>query len=152
MDGERYVKSPGIERRFLESLPITDVPATYVVFKNLGQVNKTEVPEVIVFLANADQLSALTVMAHYERGSGPAVVAPFGAGCHTLFLFPFAEKSADKPRAVIGMTDISARKYLDKDLLSFAVTYGMFLEMENNVKESFLQKTCLKVLARNRKS
>jgi hypothetical protein len=29
---------------------------------------------------------------------------------------------------------------VDKDLLSFAVPYKMFLEMENNVEGSFLEK------------
>lgn len=38
------------------------------------------------------------------------------------------------------MTDISARPYIDADLLSFSVPYAMFREMESNVPDSFLDK------------
>lgn len=36
--------------------------------------------------------------------------------------------------------DISARKQVDKDILSFSVPYKMFVEMENNAEESFLAR------------
>jgi hypothetical protein len=48
------------------------------------------------------------------------------------------------PRAVIGLTDISARFYLrkilGKDILSFTVPRSLFEEMEGNVSESFLTR------------
>jgi Uncharacterized protein conserved in archaea len=150
--GERYYKTPELAKKFIDSLPMTDVPTEYVLFKPLEQVDGNETPEDIVFLANPDQLSALIVLANYDREAGETetVIAPFAAGCHSVCILPFAQAKKEHPSAIIGMTDISARKYIDKDLLSFAVPYQMFLQMENNVEGSFLQgATWARVLERN---
>ncbi|MGB9846905.1 MAG: DUF169 domain-containing protein [Desulfotomaculales bacterium] len=138
--GEGYFKSPEAAKKFVDALPYTEVPAPYIVFKPLTQVSEEEKPEVVVFLANSDQLAALAVLANYDRGGEQSVIVPFGAGCHTIFLFPYREARSERPRAVVGLIDISARKHVDKDLLSFAVPYKMFLEMESNVEGSFLEK------------
>ncbi|WP_018086219.1 DUF169 domain-containing protein [Desulfurispora thermophila] len=149
--GEGYVKTPELARKFVNQLPIVDVPTQYVVFKPLDKVGENEKPEVVVFLVNPDQLSALVVLANYERQDNENVIAPFGAGCHNVGIIPFREARAAKPRAVIGLTDISVRKQFEKDILSFTVPYSMYLEMEGNVEGSFLEKEVWqKVLERNR--
>lgn len=149
--GEGYFKNPQIAKKMLYSLPMVDVPTEYVVFKPLGEVKEGETPKVVVFLANPDQLSALVVLANYARETNYNVVAPFGAGCHSVCILPYKEDESDNPRAVIGLTDISARKCVDKDILSFSVPYKMFLEMESNVEGSFLEKhEWLRILERNR--
>lgn len=150
--GEGYLKNPELAKKFIDSLPMTDVPTEYIVFKPLENFAEGETPKVVVFLVNPDQLSALVVLANYERDHNLNVIAPFGAGCHTTCIIPYNEEQADKPRAVIGMFDISARKCVDKDILSFAVPYKMFVEMEGNVAGSFLEKhEWHRVLERNRK-
>jgi uncharacterized protein (DUF169 family) len=149
--GEGYVKNPELAAKFVNSLPMTDVPAEFVVFKPIEQVAENEEPRVIVFLVNPDQLSALVVLAHYAREANFNVVAPFGAGCHSTCIIPYRECDAERPRAIIGLTDISARKHVEKDILSFTVPYKMYREMESNVPGSFLEKeTWLKVLERNK--
>ncbi|TLU57705.1 MAG: hypothetical protein FDX18_07050, partial [Chlorobium sp.] len=50
------------------------------------------------------------------------------------------ESESDTPRAVVGLTDITVRNKFAKELLSFAIPYRLFLEMESNVEGSFLQK------------
>lgn len=66
------------------------------------------------------------------------------------FLFPLNEGKSDNPRGVIGLIDVSARKHVEKDILSFSVPFKMFLEMEDNVEESFLtREEWLKVKERN---
>ena len=150
-EGEGYFRSPEIAKKFVDALPMTEVPAPYVVFKPLDQLTGEETPEVVIFLANVDQLCALCVLTNYDRGAGQSVIVPFGAGCHTLGIIPYAEAKSDQPRAVIGLTDISARRHVDKDLLSFAVPFPMFKQMEENVAGSFLEKeTWRKVLERNK--
>jgi uncharacterized protein (DUF169 family) len=147
--GEGYKKSPELAASFREWLPMDEVPGRFVIFKPLAAVTDGEEPVVVVFYATADQLSALVVLANYGRPGSENVIIPFAAGCHTAFLIPWHEGKQPRPRAVVGMTDISARPVIDADLVSFAVPAAMFREMEANVPGSFLDKEAwAKVAAR----
>jgi uncharacterized protein (DUF169 family) len=137
-EGERFFKSPEQVRAWLGTIPFTDVPCTYVVLKPLAQTSHDDQPALVVFLVNPDQLSALVVMADYERGTGDGVVARFGGACQSI-LFGYAEARRDRPRGVIGFFDIAQRMHVGRDVLSFTVPYPLFLEMEANVEGSFLE-------------
>jgi len=151
LEGERYLRSPELVERFVEELPITDVPAEYVLFKPLKDVD-AEAENVVVatFPVNADQLSALVVLANYARPGIENVSVPFGAGCQTIGVLPYREARSERPRAVVGLTDLSARKYarklLGKDLLTFSMPWKLFLDMEEQVEGSFLQRDTWKSL------
>ena len=138
--GEAYKQTPAFAKSFADALPYYDVPSEYVIFKPLEQVLPDEQPAVIIFLATPDQISALVTLANYGRHGGDNVIVPWGAGCHSIGIMPLQEGRSEKPRAVIGLTDVSARKQVDKDILSFSVPYSMFLEMESHVPESFLAR------------
>ncbi|HKK43350.1 MAG TPA: DUF169 domain-containing protein [Bacteroidales bacterium] len=138
LEGERFYRDPGTARKWVDSLPITDVPAMYVVFKPWEQVTELDEPELIVFFANADQLSALVVMADFNRGTNQSVIAPFGAACQPI-LFGFAEAKRENPRGVIGFFDISKRSIVDRETLTFTAPFKLFREMENSVDDSFLR-------------
>lgn len=138
-EGEAYKKTPEVAKAFFDQLPITDIPFNYVIFKPLSQVTAQDNPQLVVFYATPDQLSALVVLANYDRTTS-AVSIPFGAGCQTTCLIPFHESQQDVPHAIVGTTDISARPYVDPDILTFTVPYKMFTEMESNVAGSFLEK------------
>jgi uncharacterized protein (DUF169 family) len=140
-EGEGYRKTVELARQAIAEVPFTNTPYTYVVFKPLEQVNPaTETPRLVVFLANPDQLSALVVLANYGRPGSNNVTIPVAAGCQTICLLPDQESRSDHPRAVVGITDISARPRVDADLLSFTVPFKLFLEMEADVPGSFLEK------------
>ena len=49
-----------------------------------------------------------------------------------------AEGKTDRPRAILGMFDVSARPYVPADTLSFAVPMAKFQRMIDNMEESFL--------------
>ena len=141
--GERYFKNPALVERFIQSLPITDIPARHVVFAPLEDVDPGAAPQTVVMFANPDQLSALVVLANYGRGDNENVIIPYAAGCQTVGIYPYREAAAENQRAVVGLTDISARVYirnqLGGDLMTFAMPWRMFLEMEENVPGSFLE-------------
>ncbi len=138
-EGEAYVKTPELARKFIDSLPMKEVDSEYIAFKPLEKVESFEKPEMVIFFANPDQISALVILANYGRESNESVVSFFGAGCHSI-IYGYAEAEKEVPRAILGFFDISARKYVDKDLLSFTVPVKMYEEMEANVEGSFLER------------
>jgi uncharacterized protein (DUF169 family) len=90
--GERYVKSPELVEKFIQSLPLTEIPATYVVFRPISDIDPArEKPQTIIFFVNPDQLSALTVLANYGRGDNENVIIPYAAGCQTIGIYPYRE-------------------------------------------------------------
>jgi uncharacterized protein (DUF169 family) len=137
-EGERFYKTPELARKWVDSLPITDIPTEYVVFKPWEQLTQTDKPQMIVFFVNADQLSALVVMADYNRGTNQSITAPFGAACQSI-LFGYAEAKKENPRSVIGLFDISKRSIVDREILTLTVPFSMFQDMEDSVEGSFLE-------------
>ena len=143
--GEAYKKSPELVKDFVEALPIMDIPAKYVVMKPLSEVDPArETPENVTLMAAPDQLAALVVLANYGRRGLNNVTIPFGAGCQSMGIMAYAEAKAEYPRAVVGLIDISARKFLKSqvghDYFSFTMPWRLYLEMEANVAESFLNR------------
>lgn len=155
LHGERYIKTPKQVEKFMECLPIMEIPTNYIVFKPLQDVNLlTEKPQTVIFFVNPDQLSALTILANYGRGSNENVIIPYAAGCQTIGIYPYREATSENPRAVVGLTDITARVYIRKqlgdNLMSFAVPLSLYEEMEQNVSGSFLERHSWKDLVDGR--
>ncbi len=146
LHGERYVKSPMLVKKFIKNLPIIDIPEPYVVFQPLDNVNtRKEKLQTIIFFVNPDQLSALIVLANYGCGDNENVIIPYAAGCQTIGIYPYREAKSKRPRAVVGLTDLSARVYVrkqlgDANLMTFAAPFELFEEMEQNVPGSFLER------------
>lgn len=138
-EGEAYIKTPELAKKFVDNLPMRDVETDYIVFKPLQEIGENEKPEMVIFIVNPDQLSALVVLANYGRDNFHSVMAPFGAGCQTI-IHGYSENEKDAPKAIMGFFDISARKFIDKNLLSFTIPYKMYEEMNENVKDSFLER------------
>ena len=118
----------------------------------IGPLKPDQYPylKTITFFVNPDQLSALAIGAEYNRSpeDPPGVNAPFGSGCMQLAgLF----KDLSRPSAIIGMTDIAARKFIPVNLLAFTVTRSMFENLCSLDEKSFLFKTFWKELKLSRK-
>lgn len=140
--GEHYRKSPAVVRKFVETLPMMQPSAKYLIFKPLAQVAPDERPEVVVFIVNPDQLSALMLLANYESEDSMNAIIPQAAGCQSIGIFTFREARSKRPRAVVGLNDPSARlmlRSLGRDVLTFSVPMALFEQMEINAPGCFLE-------------
>ncbi len=105
----------------------------------------------VTFFVNPDQLSALVVAANYHANpkDGNPVEVPFGSGCmQLLHLLP----ANDKPKAILGATDLAMRRYLPRNLMAFTVNAKMFDQLCSIDQHSFLTKPFLNDLLEFRKS
>ncbi|MGC4115010.1 MAG: DUF169 domain-containing protein [Myxococcales bacterium] len=147
--GEGYRKDPAAVVRFIAALPIREIPTRFVVFKPLEEVKEGERALGVVFLANPDQLSALTILANYEDGESENVILPHAAGCQSIGIYLYREAEDARQRAVAGLNDLSARKTmrrLGKDLMTFAVPMKRLAQMESAVPGSFVERDAWKDL------
>jgi uncharacterized protein (DUF169 family) len=151
--GERYVRDPECTKKFLQTLPIRDVPTKYIVVKPLEQTDseKDDIKSV-TFFVEPDALSALVVLANYAQPELENVAIPWAAACQVLGILGYRELEREHPRALVGLTDISARRSvrssLGKHVLSFTAPWPLFLEMEKHAKGSFLERKTWRSLHR----
>lgn len=144
-EGERFLKSPAVVRKFLKNLPVYDAKDRYIVMKPVHEVEDGEEVKSVVFVANADQIAALSTLANYGTANvrDGIIVAAAAAGCQAMGVCTYAEGESSAPRAVVGLTDLSARQAvrttLGKDVLTFSVPFALYREMEQNVSGSFLE-------------
>ncbi len=137
-EGERYKKTPEIVRDMLNVSPTFTAPARFIVFKRFDLLEERDDPAAVVFFATPDVLSGLFTLANFDEIEANGVFCPFSAGCGSIVQYPFLENSSERPRAVLGMFDVSARPYVPKDTLTFVVPMKKFLRMAANMEESFL--------------
>jgi len=138
LEGERYKKTPELVERSIAATPPLLAEGKYLVFKPWTAVEPAETPRVVIFFAVPDVLSGLFTLANFRRASEEGVICPFAAGCGSIIGLPLAEARTANPRAVLGMFDPSARPHVESDVLTFAVPWARFLEMNEDMDESFL--------------
>jgi uncharacterized protein (DUF169 family) len=138
LEGERYKKSPGLVKEIMKDMPEFRAPGRFIVFKRWDMLEEKDEPDVVIFFAQPDVLSGLFTLANFDEAEPDAVFAPFAAGCGSLVRYPYLEKVSERPRAVLGMFDVSARPFVSKDTLSFSVPMVKFMRMVENMEESFL--------------
>ena len=138
LEGERYKKSPEIVFEMMKNAPVFIAPKQFIVFKRWDGLEDNDSPEAVIFFARPDVLSGLFTLSGFDEADPYAVMAPFSAGCGSIVQYPCLEQAKERPRAVLGMFDVSARPWVQKDVLTFAVPMRRFTRMIENMKESFL--------------
>jgi hypothetical protein len=138
LEGERYKKTPDLVQELLRAVPNFVAPAKYVLFKRWDVLKEEDEPQVVIFFAPPDVLSGLFTLANFDEPTNEAVFCPMGAGCGTIVQYPLVECKSERPRAVLGMFDVSARPDVEPSVLTFSVPMQKFERMVDNMDESFL--------------
>ncbi|MCJ7813532.1 DUF169 domain-containing protein [bacterium] len=138
MEGERYKKSPELVKELMKRHVPFKAPGRFLVFKRWDQCSENENPSAVLFFATPDILSGLFTLANYDTADRHGVIVPMGSGCSSIIHDPLEESKSEHPRCVLGMFDVSARSCVEKNRLTFAVPMTRFVEMVNNMDESFL--------------
>jgi uncharacterized protein (DUF169 family) len=138
MEGERYIRTPQLVKELMKNQKKLNIPGRFIVFKRWDNLNEDDNPEVVIFFAPPDILSGLFTLANYDQSEPDSTITPFAAGCGSLVYFPYIEKDSGRPRAVIGMFDVSARPCVQEGVLTFSVPVVKFTKMISYMDESFL--------------
>jgi uncharacterized protein (DUF169 family) len=138
MEGERYKKSPELVKAYLKNNPPFEAPGKNLVFKRWDKLTEQDNPAAVIFYATADVLSGLFTLANFDRFDSHGVISPMGSGCSAIVAYPLTESTSDHPRCVLGMFDVSARPCVPSGTLTFSVPMGRFVQMVQNMDESFL--------------
>lgn len=138
LEGERYKKTSELVKEAMKKLPQFEAPEKFIVFKRWDMLEESGEPDVVIFFAQPDVLSGLFTLTNFDEADPSGVFAPFAAGCGSIVQYPYLEKNSDRPRAVLGMFDVSARPCVPEDVLTFSVPMNKFIRMIENMEESFL--------------
>lgn len=138
LEGERYKKDPETVTEFMKTNPYIENLGNYLIAKPFELLEESDTPEVILFFATPDVLAGLFTLANFDRTDIHGVKTPFGSGCSTAFLYPFLENQKSMPDCILGMFDSSARPYVPKETLTFAIPYSRFITLTSYMDESFL--------------
>ncbi len=136
---ERFIQNPALAKNLIDNLHPVKPGKKYVVIKPLESFEPSEEPESVLFFVNADQLSALVFLSHYDApGSMDRVLAPFASSCMALVTLPLKMARAHEEKAVMGNFDIAARTRMPADLLSFALPWSFLKKLAGFLPESFV--------------
>jgi len=138
LEGERYKKTPELVKEIMRNAPDFTAPGKFIVFKRWDMLEESDEPDAAVFFARPDVLSGLFTLANFDLGELNGVFCPFSAGCGSIVQYSYLEKKSDRPRAVLGMFDVSARPFVGEDVLSFSAPMNKFTTMIENIEQSFL--------------
>jgi hypothetical protein len=138
MEGERYKKSPELVEQVMARSPKLEAPGRFLVFKPWDALEAGDAPDAAVFLAAPDVLAGLFTLASFDEAEPDSTIAPFGAGCSAVITHPYLEQRKERPRCVLGCFDVSARPFVPKETLTFAVPMRKLARMCADMDESFL--------------
>lgn len=135
--GERVKKTPAIgEAMLLGQAQKVNDGYNAIEFWDYEQA---ESPEMVSFLVNPDQLSALIHLFNFEKPDYDNVIMPMSSGCASVVRIPLGELAkGDDARAVVGGVDVFSRPHFAADTFFFTIPAKRFEKMLSLAHESML--------------
>ena len=140
-DEEHFKKNRALAEDYrMESRDRVHPPkAPYLCMAPKERIRDKDTVEVVNLFPDVAGLTVLSAMAGYDREDNSGNVRiPFASGCQSLFTLPYDQGFQEHPYAVAGLSDPFARNFIPKDMLTFSLPAGRFLEIVNNIPGSFL--------------
>jgi len=75
---------------------------------------------------------------YFDEAEPNGVFSPSASGCASIVQYPHLEGESERPRAVLGLFDVSARAHVQSDVFTFSVPMDKFRQMIEHMEESFL--------------
>lgn len=138
VEGEHYLPSPASMRAFMEDAAPPAAPGKYCIFKPLEQFTDATPPLLVIFFARPEALNGLFSLTIYATGDHNSIMTPFASGCGGILSWPLVYRQRGEEKAVLGGFDLSARKFMKTDELSFAVPLTLYQKMLDVMDKSAL--------------
>ena len=135
---ERYKDSPESIIEYISNKTMHEASGKCLNFARVDCLKSFDGIEGLVFLANPDVLSGLCAWAFYDNNEPSAVCVNFFSGCGSVITQMVAENRKGGRSTFLGMTDISARKYFEPNVMSFAIPMSRMKEMWETLPKCFL--------------
>lgn len=137
---ERYKQTPEMVSEYVENLGLKIPQPRYLNFVRIDNLPEHTAIEGIFFIDVPDVISGLSSWAYFDSNSNDAVQALFGSGCTSLVALIEAENRRHGRSCFLGMMDLSVRKFLAPNELSFAIPYSRLEEMAETLSECALMQ------------
>jgi uncharacterized protein (DUF169 family) len=142
LTGERFQSTPEkAERWMTQEVPKYDVPAQYVLYKPLDQVEEGENIRAVVYTVNPVQLAGLITLAgSIIEGTDPVQVSTQGGACGDIGCYVYDQEASEKPRAVLGMTGVESREKMRRlfqdDCFTLSLPFSLYQKLEQEAENS----------------
>lgn len=135
---EFYKQTPEMVDEFVNAMSIRLSEKPYLNFARIDRLDSLEGIEGIVFMGNADIISGLNVWAWYDNNDREAVTCQWSSGCSAVVCWMTAENQHNGKRTFLGMFDLSVRKWVRSDEMSFAIPMSRLKEMTETLQKCAL--------------
>lgn len=133
--GEHIKKTPELAYEMASAQPQkVNGGFNAVEFAPYGQL---EDPDLVTFLVNPDQLSALVHIYGFEKPDYDNVIMPMVSGCASVVRIPLGEmEKGENARAVVGNVDVFSRPHFPENTFFFTIPAACFEHMLSYAEES----------------
>jgi uncharacterized protein (DUF169 family) len=139
--GERLAPSADSAEIHAKLLEGSKAKAKYLVFQRIDKLPPTVTPDLVIFFANPEIISALAALVRYVTDDMDAVTSPFTSGCGSIFCLPYRYSEQGTNKAALGIFDPAARSYLPIGEMTLSLPFKLFVRLLDTYRESFLNPT-----------